>query len=334
MTRKNRTTEVCQALRSGEHHLIVSHHNPDGDAIGSSLALAGGLMALGKSCEIVNRDGVPANLSWLPLAERVSLTPDRAGRCDTVILLDCGSLERTGFRDQVLGAARTVVNVDHHPGNGRFGTANLVDPQACATAELVYELLLELGAPIGYSIALSIYTAIMTDTGNFRFSNANARAFEIASHMVERGVDPAWVAQMVHDQQPVGRLRLLSRVLETLDLSPRDKAACVVVTRNMLRETHTGVEDVEGFVNYPRGICGVEVGLLLREEAPNRYRVALRSKGKVDVSALARELGGGGHHNAAGATVEGPAVEIKRALFERVESALDEQRIYTRRQVG
>ncbi|MHB8765513.1 MAG: DHH family phosphoesterase, partial [Deferrisomatales bacterium] len=281
----------------------------------------------------VSSDGVPMNLTWMPLAEQVALTPEEGARYDAVILLDCGSPDRTGFGDRLLSLAPQVINIDHHPGNGHFGAANLVDPDACATAELVYDILQALPAPIGYGAATAIYTAILTDTGSFRFSNANDRAFEIASRMVAKGVDPSWVAQMVYDQQPVGRLRLLSRVLETLDLSPRDKAAAVVVTQAMLRETHTGVEDVEGFVNYPRSICGVEVGLLFREEDPGRFRIALRSKGRVDVSRIAREFGGGGHHNAAGATAEGALEEIKRRIFDRVEEALDEA-LLQRRHAG
>ena len=332
MNRKSRIAEVRRALVGARRLLVISHQNPDGDAIGSSLALASGLMALGKTCDVVNADGVPANLTWLPLAERVLLAPEEEAAYDTVVFVDCGNPERPGLPLEELRGARWV-NIDHHPGNGDFGAANLVDPDACATAELVYEVLQALAAPIGFTAAANIYTAILTDTGSFRFSNANARAFEIASRMVGRGVAPSWVAQMVYDQQPVGRLRLLSRVLETLDLSPRDKAACVVVTREMLRATHTGVEDVEGFVNYPRSICGVDVGFLIREEAPGRYRVALRSKGKVDVAAIARELGGGGHRNAAGATVEGDLGEIRQRIFERVEAAFDEQ-FLARRQVG
>lgn len=333
MTRKNRTAELRRAFLSNQRFLIVSHQNPDGDGIGSSVALASGLAALGKHCDIVNADGVPMNLTWLPLAEQVHLHPEEGAAYDVLVLLDCGTPTRTGLGDELLAVAPEVVNIDHHPGNAEFGTVNWVDPEACATAELIYEVLQALPAPIGYSAATAIYTAILTDTGSFRFSNANARAFEIAARMVSKGVDPSWVAQMVHDQQPIGRLRLLSRVLETLDLSPRDKAACVVVTREMFRDTHTGVEDVEGFVNHPRSICGVEVGFLLREEDADRYRVALRSKGRVDVSRIAREFGGGGHHNAAGATAQGSPEQIKRAIFERVERALDEA-LLNRREVG
>lgn len=333
MNRKTRIPDIRRVLAGGRRFIIVSHQNPDGDAIGSSLALASGLTALGKRCDVVNADGVPANLVWLPLAEKVHLLPEQDTAYDAVILLDCGSAERTGLGDHVLALGNEVVNIDHHPGNGEFGTVNLVDPSACATAELVYEVLLALSAPIGYSAASAIYTAILTDTGSFRFSNTNPKAFEIASRMVARGVDPAWVSQMVYDQQPAGRLRLLSRVLETLDLSPRDKAASVIVTQEMFRETHTGTEDVEGFVNFARSICGVEVGILLREERPGRFRIALRSKGRVDVSKIARELGGGGHRNAAGASADGDLAELRRLIYERVEASLDED-LFRRRQAG
>lgn len=292
MIRKTRIAEIRQVLLSGRRFLIVAHQNPDGDAIGSSLALAAGLKGLGKACHVVCVDGVPMNLTWLPFAEEVHLLPAEDARYDAVVFLDCGAKDRTGFGDDLLSLAPHLLNIDHHPGNSGFGTVNLVDPEACATAELVYDVLQALPCPVGYGAATCIYTAIITDTGNFRFSNASPRAFEIAAKMVAKGVDPSWVAQMVYDQQPIGRLRLLSRVLETLELSPRDKAASVVISQALFRETHTGPEDVDGFVNFPRSICGVEVGLLLREQAPNLYRVAFRSKGRVDVSRIAREFGG------------------------------------------
>jgi phosphoesterase RecJ-like protein len=295
--------------------------------------MACGLAALGKDCEIVNVDGVPSTLNWLPMAERVQLAPSEGSSPDAVIFLDCGSSSRTGLGSELLAQGRIRINIDHHPGNSGFGEVNLVDSEACATAELVYDVLQAMAAPIGYSAAISIYTAILTDTGSFRFSNANARAFEIASRMVAKGVDPSEVAEMVFDQQPIGRLRLLSMVLDTLELSPRDKVASAVVTQTMLRQTHTGVEDVEGFVNHPRSICGVEVGILLKEEVAGRFRVAFRSKGRVDVSRIAAVFGGGGHVNAAGATIVGNAEEIKERVFAMVEEALDED-LLQGRQVG
>jgi len=333
MTRKSRISELRDAFLSGQRFLIVSHKNPDGDAIGSSLALASGLDRLRKSCDVVNADGVPMSLTWLPFAERIHPQRDEAKEYDAVVLLDCGAPNRTGFSESILGAGRQVVNIDHHPGNSEYGTLNLVDPEAAATAVLVHDLLRAIPVPVDYSAATAIYTAILTDTGSFRFSNANARAFEIAAAMVSKGVDASWVAQMVYDQQSVGRLRLLSCSLDTLELSPRDKAACMTVTRSMLRSTHTGIEDVEGFANYARSICGVEVGLLLREEEPGRFRVALRSKGRVDVAAIAGRFGGGGHRNAAGATIEGDPGEIKRQIFGKIEEALDEE-LLQRRQAG
>jgi phosphoesterase RecJ-like protein len=261
------------------------------------------------------------------------MAPSDESAWDALIFLDCGSASRTGLGTDLPARGGIRINIDHHQGNSRYGDVNLVDPEACATAELVYETLQAVPAPVGYSAATCIYTAILTDTGSFRFSNASARAFEIAARMVTKGVDPSQVAHMVFEQQPIGRLRLLSLVLDTLELSPRDKAASAIVTQAMLRQTHTGVEDVEGFVNYPRSICAVEVGILLREEAPGRYRVALRSKGRVDVSRIAASFGGGGHRNAAGATIEGSAEQIKGRIFAMAEEALDEE-LFQRRQFG
>lgn len=333
MNRKSRIAEARHTFLAGRRFLILSHKNPDGDAIGSSLALASGLGKLGKICDVVNADGVPMNLNWLPHAERVLTQPEAAETYDAVVLLDCGTPSRTGLPEDVLAKGRDVVNIDHHPSNTEFGSFNLVDPDACATAELVYDILRVLPVSLDYCAATSIYTAILTDTGSFRFSNSNARAFEIASAMIARGVDAAWVSQMVYDQQSIGRLRLLSRGLDTLELSPRDKAACMVITRQMLRNTHTGIEDVEGFVNYARSIFGVEVGFLLREEEPGSFRVTFRSKGSADVAKIAGHFGGGGHRNAAGATIQGDPQEIKRQVFEKIEEALDED-LLQRRQTG
>jgi len=313
---------VCRAFSAGERFLIASHKNPDGDAVGSCLALAAGLTAWGKHCVLAGSDGVPASLAWLPLAEQVQAVTTADHGCDTVVLLDCGAFDRTGLPEPVLRAGRALINLDHHPDNPLFGTANWVDPGACATAVLVYQVLRALSVPIGYEAATAIYTGILTDTGCFRFSNTNAQAFEIASAMLGLGVDPAWVAQMAFEQQTLGRLRLLGRVLQTVELSADATAAAALVTSEMFRETRTSAEDVEGFVNHTRSLAGVEVGLLLREEAPGRYRVALRSKGRVDVAAIARRYGGGGHHNAAGATLDGEPEQMRHTLFAQVEEAL------------
>jgi len=315
---------ASRAFLEAESILLVSHRHPDGDAIGSSLALASGLAALGKDCEVVNISGVPANLSWLPMAEQVRPFPTQGRQFDVVAYLDCATKERIAYDEDLSLRAPVCVNIDHHPGNSCFGAVNLIDEEACASGELVFYLLKSMKAPIDYNAATAIYTAILTDTGSFRFSNATPRAFAVAAELASMGINPSWIAKMVYDMEPLGKLRLLSKSLETLHISDENSVAGILVTRSMLKETGTTVEDVDGLVNYPRSINGVSVGLLFREECNNRYRVAFRSKDSVDVAKIATEFGGGGHRNAAGATVLGDYEMIKSTIFEKAQQAIDE----------
>lgn len=313
---------VKNLFLEAQSFLLVSHRNPDGDAIGSSLALASGLISLRKYCEIVNVSNVPSNLNWMSMAEQIRLHPTEEKLFDVIVYLDCANKERCGFSEDLSLRASRVVNIDHHPGNSRFGSVNLIDEGASAVGELVYYVLLSMKVNIDFHAATAIYTAILTDTGSFRFSNANPKTFMIAAELARLGVDTSWVSQMVYDQQPAYRLRLLSLVLNTLDVSADNKAASILVTQAMMKETGAKVEDVDGFVNYPRSINGIFVGLLFREEGSNQYRIAFRSKGVVDVAKIAESYGGGGHRNAAGATVFGEYDLIKHNIFNKVEQAI------------
>lgn len=308
--------QVIAAIRAGRRFLVASHENPDGDAIASTLALTNALREMGKEVVAFNQDGVPNDYRFLPGWESVTSAIPEGVPFDAGFVLDAGELRRAGH--WIRGACRTLVNIDHHPHSENFGEIYWVDDQASATGVMVYRLLQALGQPISLDVATCLYTTILSDTGSFRYSNADREAFHVAGEMVALGVDPWSIASGLYESQEESRLRLLARALPTLDVAPCGTFAAITVTTEMYAATGTGPEHTDRFINYPRSVRGVEVALFFRQTGPDRYKVGFRSKGKVDVGALARELGGGGHHNAAGAELDGPLDSVREQVFSRI----------------
>jgi phosphoesterase RecJ-like protein len=317
MTMTKRTAEL---LRSRTRFVVAAHANPDGDAMASTLALVNALRELGKEVVAYNLDGVPDNFKFLPGADSVRNELDEGERFEVGVILDAGELRRAGahLRD----CSEVLVNIDHHPYSESLGPVDLIDTEAAATGVLIYRLLAELGHPISSEVALCLYTAVLSDTGSFRYSNANPEAFRIAGEMVALGVDPWGIAAGLYESQDAARLRLLARSLQTLTVSTCGRMAAVTVTREMLEQTGATADHTDGFINYPRSVRGVEVALFFRQLAGDCYKVGFRSKGSIDVGSLARELGGGGHHNAAGAEVCGPLDDVRHSVFTRLEALL------------
>lgn len=311
---------ILKLIENGRRFLVASHESPDGDALASTLALANALREMGKEVVAYNRDGVPAAFDFLPGAQTVVRSIENEAVFDAGFILDAGELRRAGthLRD----ACRTLVNIDHHPHSEHFGSIHYVDEGASATGALIYRILKAAGHDISPAVATCIYTAVLSDTGSFRYSNADPEAFRIGAEMVEKGVSPWGIASGLYESQGAERLRLLARALATLTVSPCGRYASVSVTTDMYEETATGPEHTDGFVNYPRSIRGVEVALFFRQVGPAAYKVGMRSKGQIDVGALSRHLGGGGHHNAAGAVVEGTLEEVRKTVFERLDQLL------------
>lgn len=322
MDRRTKAEEIAVALKSAKRILILTHKNPDGDAIGSSLALAYGLETLGKEVENVNIDGVPEALTWLEGAYNVATSPSAEFCPDTLVLLDCNALDRTGFAPELFEKIPSRLVIDHHPGFEGTGWLALVDPGAAASGSLVYEVLGMLGADVSPSVAQDIYLALHTDTGGFRYTNTTAEAFHLAAKLVECGAVPAHVSVMLLERENAARMKLLGLALGTLEVTGGGRIALCHVDKAMFEETSTTDEHTEGFVNFPRSIDGVEVALMLKEKEKDLWRVTLRSKGLVDVSAIARKYGGGGHRNASGATLAMPFLEAKNAIVAEVEGAL------------
>lgn len=312
---------ILKEIEQGRSFLVASHEGPDGDAIGSTLALTLALRELGKTVVAYNRDQVPEVLRFLPGAETIVSRLDAGAHFDVGFVLDAGELRRAGT--ELASRCTTLVNIDHHPFSEHFTSLHFVDEAACATGVLIYRLLCAGKIPCSVATARCIYAAILSDTGSFRYSNANSEAFRVAGEMIALGVNAWDVAAGLYENQPEMRLRLLARALPTLTVSPCGRYGSVSVTSDMYAATGAGPEHTDGFVNYPRSIHGVEVGLFFRQTGERQFKVGFRSKGRVDVGALAREFGGGGHHNAGGAVLEGSLEEVRATVFGRIDQLLD-----------
>jgi bifunctional oligoribonuclease and PAP phosphatase NrnA len=293
--------DVLKEIEQRNKFLLTSHARPDGDAIGSALACCQILRTMGKDAEVVLRDGVPRIYQPLPFAEQVIQTDRVNGGYEAAIILECDSIQRTrlqGLENSFL------INIDHHMSGRPFAHVNWIDPKAVATAEMVYRLAREAGVKISADIATCLYTAVLTDTGSFMFEGTNEHTFELARELVLAGADPAHCARNVYFGHSTAKMRLLGAALSNLH---REGAlAWISVTQEQMLRCHAKEEDCEGLVNYALSMQGVEVALFFRELADGRFRVSLRSKGKVDVATVAERFGGGGHQCASGCALDGP----------------------------
>ncbi len=307
------------AVQKADTIVIASHVDPDGDTLGSSLAWALILKKMGKSVIVYNQDALPYSYEFLPGAE--FLVDHLPQSCDLLCLLDFSEFERAGKDLYEWRGYTESLCIDHHLTADPVADINLIYPQACATGELIYELVLCLDPGFRLDVAVNLYTAILTDTGSFRYSNSTPSSFKIAGDLVARGVEPWSVTQHVYESQPIGRIKLVGRVLETLQISTSGKGAAVWVTQEMFDETGTNSEFSDGLVNYPRSIAGVEVAFTAREIGPEEYKLSFRSRGTVNVAALAAEFGGGGHHNAAGCRLQGPLPQLIERVFAIIDNS-------------
>jgi len=312
---------IVEEIRNSHSFLLTTHEGPDGDAVGCSLALASILRKIGKEVVVHYRDPVPDLYGFLPGSDNVlAHIPDRD--FDVAFVLDIGELRRAGDEFCAFGRIGKIINLDHHLACANFGALNLIDPAAAATGVLVYRIASAMGYHIDLETALCLYVSIITDTGSFRYSNANREAFSIAGEMIECGVNAWNVAEQLYENQPRKRLELLARCLPTLEVIKNGLAASVTVTLEMYADTGADAELTDGFVNYPRSIRGVEVAIFFRQLEAGRVKVGFRSKGKVNVAVFSAAMGGGGHHNAAGCTVDGTIDEVKARVYALVDEVL------------
>lgn len=311
---------ILEKIEAGQSFLVASHESPDGDAMASTLALTNFLREWGKDVLAYNRDGVPQDYAFLPGAENLVSEIPPGATFDVGFVLDAGELRRAGVH--LKDVCRSLVNIDHHPFSEDFGDVYYVDEEASATGAMIYRLVQASGRLLSQEVALCVYTAILADTGSFRYSNANPEAFTIAAEMVAQGVNPWDVASSLYESQDEKRLRLLAQALATLTVSSCGRYASVAVTQAMYDQARAGSEHTDGFVNYPRSVRGVEVAIFFRQVSVTSFKLGFRSKGRIDVGALSREFGGGGHHNAAGAVVDGTLDEVRTTVFSRLDRLL------------
>jgi phosphoesterase RecJ-like protein len=310
---------IVDAIRTRQRFVLSSHARPDGDAIGSQLAMAYALDALGKDVVLINKDPVPGPLRAFPGAGRI-VVADRAGETyDAAIIMECSTLDRTG----VTGLDTSfVINIDHHQGNTGYGALNWFDESAAACAEMVYDLVVALGVPMTKTIATHIYVGILTDTGSFHYSTISARTFDICRVLVEAGVEPPRVARAVFDSNTLGPAPAVRRGAERdragAERPPRadargrgDGRACRRHLRRH-RGAHQPAADGEGD----------QASVFFKELSASSYRVSLRSKGSIDVASVAKRFGGGGHRNAAGCTVPGDYATAGAAVLEAIAPVL------------
>ncbi|WP_303720945.1 bifunctional oligoribonuclease/PAP phosphatase NrnA [Malonomonas rubra] len=300
--------KIVELIHSSKSFLVVSHENPDGDAIGSTLGLANALREMGKVVVALNIDGVPQIMSFLPDCEQLVTELPSGAQFDVAFVLDSGELKRAGV--PVQECCNTLVNIDHHP-HSAFGDICYLDTKASATAVMIDRVLNACNYQMSLDVAKCLYLGILSDTGSFRYSSANPEAFSVAGRLVEMGVDPWEIASCLYESLAPERMRLLGLVLPTLEISECGRYASVAMTEEILKESGASEEHTDGFVNYPRAVRGVEVALFFRQVSPEAYKVSFRSRGTIDVGSMARELGGGGHHNAAGATVDGTLADVR-----------------------
>jgi len=320
MTTSPELPQIVDAIRARQRFVLSSHARPDGDSIGSQLAMAYALKALGKEVVAVNADPAPPPLMAFPAVPGIRIAKEAVGTFDAAIIMECGDLSRTGVR----GLERFfLINIDHHPGNTAYGQINWFDPAAAACGEMVFDLVLALGVPLSPEIATHVYLAILTDTGSFHYSNITPRTFEIARQCIVAGVDPVLVARNVYDSNNMGRLKLFGAVLSAMQIDQSGRIAIVYLDHEMARAAGGTYEDTEGLINLPLTVKEICAVVFFKEEEGETYRVSMRSKGEIDIGAVAKEFGGGGHMNAAGCTVTGGVDALQKVFVEKIERAID-----------
>ncbi|MEK6410625.1 MAG: bifunctional oligoribonuclease/PAP phosphatase NrnA [Acidobacteriota bacterium] len=312
-------SQVVQLIEQQQRFMITSHIRPDGDGLGSGLALYWMLRNLGKDVEVVLRDRVPPAYNVLPASDLVIVQDDVSESYDAAFIIECSDVERPGLpglKDQF------VVNIDHHSTTGPFGDINWIDPTAAAVGEMIYNLCKALGVEVTKQIAECIYTALLTDTGSFHFSNTTERTLKIASELVRLGVEPARISQALFYSGSFSKVKLLGLVLSNIERDESGRIAWITVDRATMYEASACEEDSDGIVNQALSIGEVEAVAFFKELAPGSYRISLRSKGKNNVAKVAELFGGGGHRNAAGCRIEGDFEEVKRRIIEGLQNCV------------
>lgn len=319
MAFENVVREIGNAIRDHGRFLILSHLRPDGDALGCEIAMGLCLRQLGKDVRVWNEDGVPENYRYLPHSEMVEKPPPTKHAFDVVIALDCSTFRRLGSGPDAVSHSKLWINIDHHASNERYGDLILIDADAPATGQILYEFIRKEELPLTYEMADNLYVALSTDTGSFKYPSTTARSFEIAADLVRAGVNVGELSQKMYDSYPRRRIELLRALLNVLQFSCDNRVASFTLTQEMLRKTGARPEDTEGLIDHIRAVQGVIVALFVEELPEGNVRLSMRSKDRrIDVCKISQIFGGGGHPLAAGARMPGPVREAAKKVLQAI----------------
>ncbi len=325
-SRSDLLSAVADMLRTTESIALCGHVMPDGDSLGSVLALGLALRSMGKQVHLLSPDPVPDQyLGLLPGADDIKSELQVPDMPEVFVSVDCSVPDRLGQFKAMLDKFNSIIIIDHHAGGSNFGHLYLNDAQAPAAGEIVYELLQLLPVDIDVNIALCLYVAINTDTGSFRYDGVRPATHRIIARLMETGISATQINKKLYEEKPLVCLQVLGEVLKTLEVSPCGRLASMYIERNTLNRLNARDEHVDGVTNYPRTIKGVEVALFFREMEDGRFKISFRSKHFLDVNKLASQFGGGGHQRASGCTVEGKLVDIRRQITDIALIALEEE---------
>ncbi len=316
---RSRLDQIGRVLRENERFAVLSHIRPDGDALGSQLALALSLQQLGKKVRVWNEDGMLEKYSFLPRGDLLTKPPQTAEDVDVAIALDTAIQNRLGTAFTAVRSAKIWINIDHHLSNPGYGDLVHVDPTAPATGQIIFDLIKSQGFPFDREIAENLYAAISTDTGSFQYPKTSARTFEVATELVCTGIDVGQLSQQLYENYPRRRVELLRELLRTMRFERDGRVASFSLGLQTAAELQVLPEDNEGLIDHLRAIRGVIVAVFFEELTDGKVRVSMRSKSDaVDVCAICQKFGGGGHTLAAGARVRGTLAEVERNVLEEI----------------
>ena len=314
---------IAGVLSEGRSFLLMTHKDPDADAIGSLLALGKALIDGKKDVVLLTEKPVPDIFRFLSGSERIVQDFDPGKDFDAVVVLDCSEIDRIGCFPGCFEGRRPLINVDHHETNSFFGDLNLVDPHGSSTGELVFNIIKEADFRLGYEVAENIFAAIQADTGSFRYDNTSSTCLAVAAEMLEYGVKPWEISRKMVDEYSLSRLRLLEMTLGSVEFHHQGKIGIMTISLEMFKKAGAVEADSERLVDYPRFVSGVEIAALIRERDKGDYKFSLRSNGRVNVAELASRFGGGGHAMAAGFEGSGSISALKKDLMKEAVRFLD-----------
>lgn len=308
--------KIISKIKGSNRIAIMSHIMPDGDNVGSCLALYNALTKAGKDVRFILDDDIPKVYRFLKSSDKV-LRPGQFEHFDIVIALDCGDAKRLG-KSRLYLDNNFVINIDHHISNDEFGNLNMVDPNAAATGEIIYQIIKILGIEMDTEISECLYTAIVTDTGQFQYSNTTSVTHQIAGDLINNGVNVSLMFERIYQNSSKEKVMLMKTALGTLEFYHNDSISCISLTQKQMEEANAQEADSDGIINLARDIECVEAAIFLKELEPGKIKVGLRSKKVIDMASVAQKFGGGGHVRAAGCTLHGEIEEVKAKILESI----------------